>query len=241
MNEASACCRLHHICWLMAIFAGLHSGLCGCGCCTECSSSQNTLELSDLRGISCTAVVFHPVTHVPVTLYCCHRHCPLLEDSHPLACDLLCFFTLNTVKTNKVLGLILLLFSVMFLCPRCCGMLFILVLLSCNSSSSLLDCHTCQGIGKKNCFNLCSCPCILLVKCCVDGSHSLGELSYLVHHVLSYNVWVQWSCISTNFGARIFNFQGMYCCKTSHLMGEEFHPLPDVAEGVRCACALCNI
>jgi hypothetical protein len=143
MNEASACCHLHHICWLMAIFAGLHSGLSGCGCCTACSSSQNTLELS----VPCTAVVFHSLTHVS-TLYCCHRRCHLLVDSRPLACDLLCFFTLNTVKTDKVLGLLL--FSVMFLCPRCCGMLFILVLLSCNFSSSLLDCHTCKGIRKKN-------------------------------------------------------------------------------------------
>jgi hypothetical protein len=108
MNEASACRHLHHICWLRAIFAGLLSGLCGCGCCTACSSSQNSLELSDLRGVPCAAVVFHPLTHMPVTLYCCHGSCPPLLDSRPLACDLLHFFTLNTIKTNKVLGLILL-------------------------------------------------------------------------------------------------------------------------------------
>jgi hypothetical protein len=148
MNEASACCHLHRICWLTAIFAGLLSGLCGWGCCTACSLLKNSLELSDLRSVPCTVVVFHPLTHVPVTLYCCHRSCPPLEDSRPLACDLLCFFTFNTIKTNKVLGLILLLFTVLFLCPRCCGMSFVLVLLSCNSSS-LLDCRTRQGIRKK--------------------------------------------------------------------------------------------
>jgi len=61
----------------------------------------------------------------------------------------------NTIKTDKVLGLILLRFSVMFLCPKCFGMSFVLVLLSCNSSSSLLDCHTCQGIRKKiDCIQL---------------------------------------------------------------------------------------
>lgn len=56
MNEASACCHLDHICWLMAIFAGLLNGPCGCGCCTACSSSQYSLKLSDLRGVPCTAV-----------------------------------------------------------------------------------------------------------------------------------------------------------------------------------------
>jgi len=55
-----------------------------------------------------------------------------------------------------------------------------LVLLSCNSScSSLLDCHTCQSIRKKlTVFNFCTCPSIL-VKCCVGGSHSLGDCDIL--------------------------------------------------------------
>jgi len=79
MNEATACCHLHRICWLMAIFAGLLSGLCGYGCCMACSSSQNSLALSDLRGVPYTAFVFHPLTHMPVTLYCCHGSCPPLS------------------------------------------------------------------------------------------------------------------------------------------------------------------
>jgi hypothetical protein len=93
MNNASACCHINHICWLIAVFAGLPNGLCGCGCCATSSLSQYSLEISDLRGIPCTAVVFHPLTHVPVTLFCCHRSCLLLVDSHPLACDLLRFIT----------------------------------------------------------------------------------------------------------------------------------------------------
>jgi len=103
MSEASACCHLHPICWLMAMFAGLLSGLCGCGCCTAFSSSQNSLELSDIRGVPHTVVVFRPFTHVPVTLHCCHGSCPLPEDNHPSACDLLCFFTLTLLRQTRSL------------------------------------------------------------------------------------------------------------------------------------------
>jgi len=92
----------------------------------------------------------------------------------------ICCVSSHTIKTDKILGLILLLFSVMFLCPRCCGMLFVLVLLSCNSSSCLLDCRTCRDKEKIDCIQLVYMPSIHLVKCCVGGSHSLEDC-----HILS--------------------------------------------------------
>lgn len=61
MKKASACCPLNYICWLIAVFAGLPNGLCGCGCCAACSLSQYSLEMSNLRVVPCTAIVFHPL------------------------------------------------------------------------------------------------------------------------------------------------------------------------------------
>jgi len=91
------------------------------------------------------------------------------------------FLHTYTIKTDKVLGLILPLFSVMFLCPRILWhvvyisfavlQLFFFVRLSNMSGDK----------GKKLIvFNFCTCLSIRLVKCCEGGSHSSEDC-----HILS--------------------------------------------------------